>query len=228
MTLRREPVVFDGKTVQIPLPEGQGTGLGKPLKLINHPVRSEVPIWWASLMPLSVKQTAKSADGWLPVFFLPDEFQRVWGDDLKAGTALRDPDMKKLEIGAGAMVAIGDEYAGDGADHVLDRGRPSTALYWGGMGARDKNFYNSIAQKYGYEEEAIEIQDLYLDGHKDAAAAAVPRDFLERANLVGPESYVKERLGAWKEAGVSVLNVTPAGEDPVGTLGKLRELVEDA
>jgi len=228
MTLRREPVVFDGKTVQIPLPEGQGTGLGKPLKLINHPVRSEVPIWWASLMPLSVKQTAKSADGWLPVFFLPDEFQRVWGDDLKAGTALRDPDMKKLEIGAGAMVAIGDEYAGDGADHVLDRGRPSTALYWGGMGARDKNFYNSIAQKYGYEEEAIEIQDLYLDGHKDAAAAAVPRDFLERANLVGPESYVKERLGAWKEAGVSVLNVTPVGEDPVGTLGKLRELMEDA
>ncbi|MBT5754319.1 MAG: LLM class F420-dependent oxidoreductase, partial [Acidimicrobiaceae bacterium] len=75
---------------------------------------------------------------------------------------------------------------------------------------------------------AIEIQDLYLDGHKDAAAAAVPRDFLERANLVGPESYVKERLGAWKEAGVSVLNVTPVGEDPVGTLGKLRELVEDA
>lgn len=228
MTLKREPVVYDGSTVQVPLPEGQGTGLGKPLKLINHPVRDEIPIWWASLMPLSVKETARSADGWLPVFFVPDEFQKVWGDDLKAGVAERDSSLGQLEIGAGAMVAIGEEFAGDGADQVLDRGRPSTALYWGGMGARDKNFYNTIAQKYGYVEEAIAIQDHYLDGQKDAAAAAVPRDFLDRANLVGPPSYVKERLGAWKEAGVSVLNVTPVGPDPVGTLGTLRELIEDA
>jgi len=228
MTLRREPVVYDGTTVQIPLPEGQGTGLGKPLKLINHPVRNEVPIWWASLMPLSVKQTAKSADGWLPVFFVPDEFQKVWGDDLKAGTARRDPGLSPLEIGAGATVAIGEQYAGAGADAVLDRSRAQTALYWGGMGARDKNFYNTIAQKYGYEQEAIEIQDLYLDGHKEAAGAAVPRDFLERANLVGPASYVKERLGAWKEAGVSVLNVTPVGPDPVKTFGELRELLDEA
>jgi F420-dependent oxidoreductase-like protein len=228
MTLRREPVVYDGTTVQVPLPEGQGTGLGKPLKLINHPVRDSVPIWWASLMPLSVKATAKSADGWLPVFFLPDEFQRVWGDDLKAGVAKRDESLAPLQIGAGATVAIGEQYVGEGADPVLDRGRPTTALYWGGMGARDKNFYNTIAQKYGYVDEAIEIQDLYLDGQKDAAAAKVPRDFLERANLVGPASYVKERLGVWKEAGVSVLNVTPAGDDPIGTLGQLRELLEDA
>jgi F420-dependent oxidoreductase-like protein len=228
MTLRREPVVYDGTTVQVPLPEGQGTGLGKPLKLINHPVRDSVPIWWASLMPLSVKATAKSADGWLPVFFLPDEFQRVWGDDLKAGVAKRDESLAPLQIGAGATVAIGEQYVGEGADPVLDRGRPTTALYWGGMGARDKNFYNTIAQKYGYVDEAIEIQDLYLDGQKDAAAAKVPRDFLERANLVGPASYVKERLGVWKEAGVSVLNVTPAGDDPVGTLAQLRELLEDA
>ncbi len=228
MTLRREPVVYDGKTVQVPLPEGEGTGLGKPLKLINHPVRNEVPIWWASLMPLSVKQTARSADGWLPVFFVPDEFQKVWGEDLKAGTADRDENLGQLDIGAGATVAIGDEFVGEEADKVLDRGRAPTALYWGGMGARDKNFYNTIAQKYGYEKEAIEIQDLYLDGHKAEAAAAVPRDFLERANLVGPASYVKERLGAWKEAGVSVLNVTPVGPNPVETLGTLREMLEDS
>ncbi len=228
MTLRREPLVYDGATVQIPLPEGQGTGLGKPLKLINHPVRNEIPIWWASLMPRSVTETARSADGWLPVFFVPDEFQRVWGDDLKAGLAERDPDLGTLAIGAGTTVAIGDEYAGEGADPVLDRSRPQTALYWGGMGARDKNFYNTIAQRYGYEEEAIEIQDLYLDGHKDAAAAAVPRDFLERSSLVGPAGYVKERLGAWKEAGVSVLNVNLVGPDPVATMGTLRELLEDA
>lgn len=228
MALKREPLVYDGKTVQVPLPPGQGTGLGKPLKLINHPVRSEVPIWWASLMPLSVKETAKSADGWLPVFFVPDEFQKVWGDDLKAGTAQRDPNLAQLDIGASSMVAIGEEYVGEAADRVLDRQRPQTALYWGGMGARDKNFYNTIAQKYGYEEEAIEIQDLYLDGQKNEAAAAVPKNFLERANLVGPASYVKERLGVWKEAGVSVLNVSPVGPDPASTLGTLRELLEDA
>ena len=228
MTLRREPVSYDGKTVQVPLPEGQGTGLGKPLKLINHPVRNEIPIWWASLMPLSVRQTARSADGWLPVFFVPDEFQRVWGDDLKTGTAQRDENLAPLDIGASTTVAIGDEFVGEGADKVLDRGRPATALYWGGMGARDKNFYNTIAQKYGYEKEAVEIQDLYLDGHKDEAAAAVPRDFLERSTLVGPASYVRERLGAWKEAGVSVLNVNLVGENPTETLGTLREMLEDA
>ena len=228
MTLRREPVVYEGKTVTVPLPDGEGTGLGKPLKLINHPVRSEVPIWWASLMPLSVKATARSADGWLPVFFVPDEFQRVWGDDLKAGTADRDPSLGRLDIGAGSLVAIGEELVGDAADKVLDLGRPSTALYWGGMGARDKNFYNTIAKKYGYEEEAVKIQDLYLDGHKAEAAAAVPRDFLERSSLVGPPSLVKERLGAWKEAGVTVLNVNLApGQDAARTVGTLREMIGD-
>ena len=227
MMLKREPISYQGKTVTVPLPEGQGTGLGKPLKLINHPVRSEIPIWWASLMPLSVKETARSADGWLPVFFVPDEFQKVWGDDLKAGTADRDPSLDRLEIGAGAMVAIGEDLVGERADPVLDLGRANTALYWGGMGARDKNFYNSIARKYGYEEEAIEIQDRYLDGQKKEAAAAVPRDFLERANLVGPPSLIKERLGVWKEAGVSVLNVSVApGHDPVSTLDQLRAMLD--
>ena len=228
LAMRREPIVYSGQTVQIPLPEGQGTGLGKPLKLINHPVRSEVPIFWASLMPLSVRETARSADGWLPVFFVPDEFQRVWGDDLKKGMTERNESLGKLEISAGATVAIGEEYAGDGADAILDRSRPQTALYWGGMGARDKNFYNTIAKKYGYEAEAIEIQDLYLDGHKADAAAAVPRDFLQKANLVGPASQVKERLGAWKEAGVTILNVSPVGPNPVKTMEQLRELLEDA
>ena len=227
MTLRREPVVYDGKTVMVPLPEGEGTGLGKPLKLINQPVRHEIPIWWASLMPRSVRATARVADGWLPVFFVPDEFRRVWGDDLAAGTADRDPSLGPLEVGAGATVAIGEELVGEQADKVLDLGRPTTALYWGGMGARDKNFYNTIARKYGYEREAGEIQDLYLDGHKEEAAAAVPRDFLERASLVGPPSMVKERLGVWAEAGVTVLNVNVApGHDPVATLSQLRQLLD--
>ena len=228
MAMRREPIVYDGNTVQIPLPEGLGTGLGKPLKIINHPVRDNVPIWWASLKPLSVRQTARSADGWLPVFFVPDAFQQVWGDDLKRGTADRDPSLERLEIAAGATVAIGDDLVGAKADKILDRSRPSTALYWGGMGARDKNFYNDIAKAYGYEKEAIEIQDLYLSGQKAEAAAAVPREFLEKSNLVGPASWVRERLGAWKEAGVTILNLQMVGDNQPDTVAQLRQLIDEA
>jgi F420-dependent oxidoreductase-like protein len=227
MTLRREPLVYDGRTVQLPLPAGQGTGLGKPLKLINHPVRPDVPIWWASLQGLSVEATAAHADGWLPVFFEPEKFQSVWGDDLKKGLAKRDPSLQRLEISAGGMLAIGEDLVGDAQDRVLDAARPQTALYWGGMGARDKNFYNDVARRYGYEAEAIEIQDLYLDGHKDEAAAKVPSSFLRASHLVGSPGFIRERLGAFKEAGVTVLNVNPVGPDAVRTVETLRSLVDD-
>ncbi len=224
MTWRRERVEYDGPTVKIPLPAGEGTGLGKPLKLINHPVRADIPIFWASLMGLSVKNTARYADGWLPVFFDPEKFHTVWGDELKKGAADRDPALGQLQISAGGMVAIGDEFTGDGASRVLDMARPNVALYVGGMGARDKNFYNTIAQKYGYVDEAIEIQDLYLDGKKEEAAAAVPAELLENTNLVGPAGHVKERLAAYQEAGVTHLSVTPIG-DPARTIEQLRALL---
>jgi len=226
MTWRRERVVYDGPAVKIPLPEGEGTGLGKPLKLINHPVRADIPIFWASLMGLSVTATAQYADGWLPIFFDPEKFHTVWGDELKQGTADRDPSLGTLQISAGGMVAIGDEYAGEAADRVLDMARPNVALYVGGMGARDKNFYNTICQKYGYVDEAIEIQDLYLDGKKDEAATKVPAEMLRNTNLVGPASYVKERIAAYREAGVTHLSVTPVGGDPVKTVAQLRELID--
>jgi len=222
---RREPVVYDGQTVHIPLPEGQGTGLGKPLKLINHPKRADIPVFWASLMGKSVTQTAVHADGWLPIFFDPEKFQTVWGDDLRAGLAQRDPSLGPLQISAGGMVAIGDEFDGDGADRVLDMARPSTALYVGGMGARDKNFYNTIAQKYGYVDEAAEIQDLYLSGRKDEAAAAVPRALLAGTNLVGSLGRVQERIAAYQEAGVTHLSITPVGADPVKVVEQLRDLL---
>lgn len=228
MTWRRDPVVFEGRTVQIPLPAGQGAGLGKPLKLINHPLRSDIPIWWASLMGKSVEATARFADGWLPVFFVPDDFQKVWGDDLKRGIAQRDASLGRLEISAGGMLAIGEDLVGEAKSKILDMARPNTALYWGGMGARDKNFYNTVARQYGYEAEATEIQDLYLSGQKQEAAAKVPERFLDASHLVGPPSHVKERLGAFREAGVTVLNVNPVGPDPVGTIEKLRALVDDA
>ncbi|MCB0967727.1 MAG: LLM class F420-dependent oxidoreductase [Ilumatobacter sp.] len=224
MTWRREKVVYDGQAVQIPLPEGEGTGLGKPLKLINHPVREDIPIFWASLMGLSVTATAQYADGWLPIFFDPEKFHTVWGDELKKGQSQRDPSLGQLQISAGGMVAIGDEFAGEGANRVLDFARPNVALYVGGMGARDKNFYNTICQKYGYVDEAIEIQDLYLSGQKEEAAAKVPQEMLANTNLVGPASYVKERIAAYEEAGVTHLAVTPIG-DPTKTIEQLRDLM---
>lgn len=226
MVWRREKVDYDGPAVKIPLPEGQGTGLGKSLKLINHPVRADIPIFWASLMGLSVTATAKHADGWLPIFFDPEKFHDVWGDELTTGLAERDPALGPLQISAGGIVAIGDEFEGDGRTRVLDMARPNVALYVGGMGARDKNFYNTICQKYGYVDEALEIQDLYLSGKKDEAAAKVPAEMLENTNLVGPESYVRERLAAYREAGVTHLSITPVGGDPVATVEQVRAMLD--
>ena len=225
MTLKREKVVYDGPTVQVPLPEGEGTGLGKALKLINHPVRDSVPIFWASLMGLSVKATAENADGWIPIFFDPEKYHDVWGDDIKAGTAERDASLGPLQISAGGMVAIGDDLVDDKAAAILDHARPNTALYVGGMGARDKNFYNTIMQKYGYVDEAIAIQDEYLAGNKEKAASLVPAEMLANTHLVGPKGYIKERLSAYKEAGVTHLTVSPVGSDPVSTIEQLRELL---
>ncbi len=225
MTLEREKVVYDGSAVTIPLPDGEGTGLGKPLKLINHPVRSRVPIFWASLMGLSVTATAQLADGWLPIFFDPEKFHDVWGDEIRKGTADRDDDLAPLQISAGGMVAIGDDLVGDKADAILDYARPNVALYVGGMGSRDKNFYNTIMQKYGYVDEAIAIQDHYLDGEKDKAAALVPAEMLANTNLVGPKGHVKERLAAYSEAGVTHLSVNAVGKDPVKTIEELKTLL---
>jgi F420-dependent oxidoreductase-like protein len=225
---REEKFDYQGTTFQAPLPPGQGTGLGKPLKLINHPLRSDIPIWWASLKDRSVEATAEMADGWLPIMFIPEKYHNVWGPQLKAGLAKRDPSRKQLDISAGGMLAIGENLVGDAQKKILDFGRPNMALYVGGMGARGKNFYNDIACAYGYEKEAGEVQDLYLDGKKDEAAAALPGEWLELANLVGPKSYVKERVGAFKEAGVTVLSVNPVGPDAVQQIEMLREIVDDA
>ena len=177
-------------------------------------------------MGLSVTATAQYADGWLPIFFDPEKFHQVWGDELKAGTANRDADRGQLQISAGGMVAIGDEFVGDKKQQILDMARPNIALYVGGMGARDKNFYNTICQKYGYVDEAIEIQDRYLSGDKSGAAAAVPSEMLEKTNLVGPAGEIKERLAAYKEAGVTHLSVSPVGGDAVQTVEKLREILD--
>jgi hypothetical protein len=143
----------------------------------------------------------------------------VFGPALDAGAAKRDGALGALEICAGGLVAIGEESE---VAHIRDFARPTTALYVGGMGARGKNFYNALVQRYGYEAEAAEIQDLYLSGKKREAEAAVPDELLELTSLVGPEGYIKERLAAYREAGVTVLNVMPIGPDPAEIVEKLK------
>ena len=215
---RREgPLQHQGRYYNMPLPEGKGTGLGKPLKIISHPVRSEIPIYVASLGEKNVQMTAEVANGWLPLFYLPERADSVWGADLKTGFATRDDALGPLEIAAGGIVSITDD-----PDSILDFGRGMAALYIGGMGSREKNFYNQLACRYGYEKEAKEIQDLYLDGKKKEAAALVPKEFLELTNLVGPEGFVKERIQAFKESGVTILNVVPVDADQVGLVEKIK------
>ncbi len=219
MALRREPLVYDGKTVTLPLPEGEGLGLGKPLKLLTRPERPAVPLYIAALGAKNVELTAEIADGWIPHLFAPEHAQKVWSGPLGDGAAKRSADLAPLEIVAGALCAIGDDVKS-----LLDFARPMVALYVGGMGARGKNFYNQLVCEYGYEAEAKLIQDLYLDGKKDEAAAAVPDDLLEMINLVGPEGYVKERVAAFKEAGVTNLQIMPAAEDAPGLVRKMKDL----
>ena len=216
---RRERVEHDGRYYKIPLPEGQGTGLGKPLKLITHPVRADIPIYVAALGEKNVEMTAQVADGWMPLFYIPEKAGDVWGASLAKGAANRDASLPALDVVAGGLCAIGDDVEG-----IRDFARPMLALYIGGMGARDRNFYNQLAQRYGYEKEAKLIQDLYLDGKKQEAAAEIPAELLELTSLCGPEGYVKERIAAFKEAGVTTLNVTPIGPDPTTVIEKLKEL----
>jgi F420-dependent oxidoreductase-like protein len=221
MGLRREPLVHDG-IITLPLPADQGLGLGKPLKILTKVERSSVPLWVAALGDKNVAMTAEVADGWLPHLFYPEKAHEVWGDALAKGAAKRSADLGPLEISAGGMVAIGE---GPETKALLDFARPMYALYVGGMGARGKNFYNDLACQYGYEAEAKQIQDLYLDGKKKEAEALVPTEWLEAGNLVGPESYVKERLAAFKEAGVTTLSVVPASADPAATISQIKEWV---
>lgn len=221
--MRREPLQADG-LIQLPLDKEHGavTGLGKPLKLLTKPERPSVPIYLAALGEKNVELTAELADGWLPHLFWPEKFATVWGDSIKAGTAKRSAELGPMNIVAGGMLAIGD---GPETKALLDFARPIFALYVGGMGAKGKNFYNDVACAYGYEKEAAEIQDLYLSGKKKEAEALIPAEWLEAANLVGPESYIKERIAAFAEAGVTSLNITPVGADPAALVARLKGLV---
>jgi F420-dependent oxidoreductase-like protein len=218
--LRRETIDYHGKVFDLPLPQDQGLGLGKPLKMLTRPERPVVPIYIAALGEKNVAGTAEYADGWLPFLYAPEKAADVWGDALAKGKAKRPDDLGPLEIAAGGMVAVGDDVKG-----MLDFARPMFALYIGGMGAKGKNFYNELVTRYGFEEEAAKIQDLYLNGNKRDAEALVPLELLEMCNLVGPESYVKERIEAFRESGVTSLQITPVDDDPAALVSRMKEWV---
>jgi len=223
-TWRREPVVHEGRHYRIPLPAGEGTGLGKPLKLINHPVRERIPITVAALGPKSVEQTAEIADGWLPMFFHPERAGAVWGDALAAGTARRSAELGPLDVFASPALAITDR-----PEEVLPLVKPQLALYVGGMGAKGKNFYNDLVASYGFAEEAARIQELYLAGRKEEAVAGVPDELVRAISLIGPASYVAERVAAFAEAGVTTLTVTPlarSSAERVALMAGFRRLVD--
>ena len=202
MVWRRDRLEYQGKHYTLPYPGG--TGLGKPLKLINHPVRERIPIVIAALGPKNVMLAAELAEGWQPIFYFPEKAAIAWDGPLAEGTAKRDPALGPLDVIAAAPLAIGEDVTA-----LRELARPMFALYIGGMGARGKNFYYDLACRFGYESEATKIQDAYLSGRKDEAAALVPAELLEKTALIGPDGYVAERLAALRDSGVTTLNVTP-------------------
>ena len=202
MVWRRDRLDYQGKHYTLPY-EG-GTGLGKPLKLINYPVRERIPIVIAALGPKNVALAAEVAEGWQPIFYFPEKAAIAWDAPLAEGKARRDPALGPLDVIASAPLAIGDDVTG-----LRDLTRPVFALYIGGMGARGRNFYYDLACRFGYEQDAGKIQEAYLAGRKDEAAALVPADLVEKTALIGPAGYVAERLEAFRESGVTTLNVTP-------------------
>ncbi|HZU71845.1 MAG TPA: LLM class F420-dependent oxidoreductase [Acidimicrobiales bacterium] len=218
---RREVLTHEG-LYRLPLPPERGTGLGKPLKMITHPVRADIPIYVAALGPKNVEMVAEVADGWMPILFIPEKARSVWGEPLAKGKANRPSDLGPLEVVAGGLLAVGDDVTG-----LREMQRPMVALYVGGMGAKGRNFYNDLARRYGFEAEAERIQDLYLAGKKEEAAAAVPSEMLELTSLVGPAGYVRERMAAFAEAGVTVLSVTPVGPDPVRLIEQVKSWAAD-
>ena len=217
---RREVVQHQG-IYNLPLPKDQGTGLGKPLKLINHPVRERIPIWLAALGDKNVEMAAEIAEGWLPFVLYPEKLDAVWGDALRAGKAKRAPELGELQMTGGGILAIEDEHLGN----ARAAARGLSSLYIGGMGARGKNFYNTVFQRYGYADVAATVQDLYLDGKKAEAAAALPDEFIDKTNLIGSPEHVKERIAALREAGVTHLHVLPFGSDTPKLLAQVKEWI---
>jgi F420-dependent oxidoreductase-like protein len=209
--LRREaPLEHHGEHYDIPYSGEDATGLGKPLKLIIHPKRADIPIYLASIGPKNVALTAEIADGWLPIFFSPRRFAETYGEHFD-GT-----DFSRFDIAPTVAVILGDDV-----DACRSMVKPMLALYIGGMGARGKNFYNELACRYGYEGAAKEIQDLYLDGKKAEAMAAVPDELVDEVALCGPKERIGDLLEVWKESPVTTMIVGSGQREALEVMAEL-------
>jgi F420-dependent oxidoreductase-like protein len=216
MMLRRERVEYHGETIDLPLPDGPG----KPLKLTISPVQDEIPIYIAAMGPKNVALTGEIADGWLPIFFSPEHVQE-FRPLLEEGAQRSGRSLDDFDVAPTVNVLITDDM-----EAARDAMRPVLALYVGGMGSRDKNFYNQLMQRYGFEAAAKEVQDLYLDGKKEEAAAALPDELIDTVTLVGPRDVVRDRLAVYAQAGVGTLGVSPMAFDAETRLEQLRLVAE--
>ncbi|HEV2075155.1 MAG TPA: LLM class F420-dependent oxidoreductase [Thermoleophilaceae bacterium] len=215
--LARERVEFEGETYTLPLPDGPG----KALKLTIAPVQERIPIYLAAIGPNNTKLTGEVADGWMPFMLSPEhvsEFRSLLEEGAaRVGRTLDD----SFDIAPNVNVCIDDDV-----DRARDVMRPLLALYVGGMGSRERNFYNALVRRYGFDEAAEEVQDLYLSGKKDEAAAALPAELIDQVALCGPRDRVAERLAVYREAGVGTLITTPIAMTAEGRAEIMRALAE--
>jgi F420-dependent oxidoreductase-like protein len=214
---REKPLEYQGEHYQIPYRGPGATGLGKPLKSILH--GRQIPIYVAAIGPKSVAQTAAIADGWLPIFYSPYRAPKLYQPSLDEGFRRaggpKGPD--RFDIAVTCTVIPGPDV-----QKCLEFVKPMLALYIGGMGARDQNFYNDLACRYGFADAAKKIQDLYLAGKKPEAVALVPDELADEISLVGPKERIRDRLAAWRESPVGTMIV---GTNNVDTIRMMAELV---
>jgi F420-dependent oxidoreductase-like protein len=224
---RRDKSEYSGEHYQLPLSEDAGgSGLGKPLRLMNRPLRDRIPMLLAAIGPKNVALAAEIFDEWQPFLFHPELADLAFGEALAAGRAKRDPALDALGIAVQTFLLITDDAEAEAA--ALDGVRNHVALYVGGMGAKGKNFYNTLFTRYGYADEAESIQELYLQGKKQEAASAVPDDFVRSIALIGPVGHIEQRVQAYRAAGVSCLIAEPLGTthtEKVDQLAQLSDLV---
>jgi F420-dependent oxidoreductase-like protein len=216
MALRRERLEYHGETIDLPLPDGPG----KALKLTISPVQEEIPVYLAAIGPKNVALTGEIADGWLPIFLAPEHLDVLMAP-LHEGAAKAGRSLDDFDIAPTVNVLISDDV-----EAARDAMRPILALYVGGMGSREKNFYNALVQRYGFEDAAREVQDLYLDGKKEEAAAALPDDLIDTVTLCGPKDRVRERLAIYAQAGLGTLGVSPMAFDAESRLEQLKLVAE--
>jgi F420-dependent oxidoreductase-like protein len=216
MALNRQTVRYSGDTYVLPLPDGPG----KALKLMLHPVRDHIPIYLAAIGPKNLQLAGEIADGWQPVFFSPAHAD-VHLDHLRAGRAKAGKDLAGFDISPTVPIVVGDDL-----ERCAEPVRPYAALYVGGMGSREQNFYNDLAVRMGFGDAAAKVQDLYLARNYDAAAAAVPLEFVDGTSLLGPVDRIAERMREFAASGVTTLSLTPYGADQDETVATLRAAAE--